>query len=285
MLSLICRNYHNSVIKLLGASISDEHIYLVYEFVNGVNLANCLRNPKNPSDIVLSTWVSRMQVVMDIANGLDYIHNYTEQNIFLVHKHITSSSIIITEPSFNAKICHLGRAQLCGDTDGNMLLKPSPVGEDNGETAEMPFESMYMAPEFQSTGFATQKSDVYAFGLLVLELLTGEDPLKCEFDEESGDFRGTLMIETARKVIGGDDGGGGERWERDGRLRMWVDRRLNDSFPVLVADRLTRVALECVHEDPNKRPDMRHVAGIISPLYSESNKWWDGVRRDGVRRA
>ncbi|KAE8732332.1 hypothetical protein F3Y22_tig00002237pilonHSYRG01794 [Hibiscus syriacus] len=111
-LSTICRSHHVSIIKLLGASISGDHIYLVYEFVEGSNLAVCLRNPRNPSFTVLSTWISRMQIATNLAHGLDYIHNKTGLNLRIVHSHIKSSIIIMTEPSFNAKICHFGTAQL-----------------------------------------------------------------------------------------------------------------------------------------------------------------------------
>ncbi|KAK9279466.1 hypothetical protein L1049_013145 [Liquidambar formosana] len=292
ILFLICMSRHKSVIKLLGVSTSDEHIYLVYEFVNGVSLADCLRYPKHPGFTVLTTWISRMQVAMDIADGLDYIHNNMAKNTRLVHKHINSSSIIVTEPSFNAKVCHLGTAQLCGETDENMLLRPSPIGEGSGEAAETILEEelppdsrsldvgkMYMAPEIRSTGIATQKSDVYAFGVVLLELFGEESPM-CEIDDESGDFRRTVMIETARKAIEGADGsgsssssgGGAEEWGREGRMRMWVDKRI-EYFPVVVAEGVAFAALECVHDDPDKRPDMARVAGMISKLYFESRKW------------
>ncbi|KAL6222851.1 hypothetical protein ACLB2K_006241 [Fragaria x ananassa] len=74
-LSLISRSHHTSLIKLLGASLSGSYVYLVYEFVDGANLADCLYNPNNPSFTVLSSWLSRLQITTDLAHGLDYIHN------------------------------------------------------------------------------------------------------------------------------------------------------------------------------------------------------------------
>jgi hypothetical protein len=59
---------------------------------------------------------------------------------------------------------------------------------------------------------------------------------------------------------------------------MWVDRRLKDSFPVDVAEKLTRVALDCVHVDPDKRPNMGRVAGKISTLYLKSKNWSDNMK-------
>ncbi|XP_038707486.1 lysM domain receptor-like kinase 3 [Tripterygium wilfordii] len=289
-LSVICRSHHASIIKLLGASVSGDYIYLVYDFVHGANLAECLRNQKNPNFTVLSTWISRMQIATDIAHGFDYIHNKTGLNITFAHNHLKSSSIMVTEPSFNAKICHFGAAQLCGETDDN---EAKTVRSIRGEIEEMLEESSstqqlkrsdsnrkqfegvrgYMSPEFQSTGIATRKSDVYAFGVVVLELLSGDEPFKYKFDRGKGEFMRTSLIETAADAIdsGGGDGGGE-------RLRRWVDRRLKDSFPVEVAVKLTRVALDCVDLDPDKRPDMGHVAGKISKLYLQSKSWSDKMK-------
>ncbi|KAL4611130.1 hypothetical protein ACB092_08G102100 [Castanea dentata] len=286
-LSVICRSHHMSIIKLLGASISGDHIYLVYDFVEGANLANCLRNPKNPNFTVLDTWISRMQIATDLAHGLDYIHNNTGLNICtLVHNHIKSSSIIVTEPSFNAKLCHFGTAQLCGEIDEDENNKKKDKSKKSKEVSEiqevseeeelkrsnsqkMQFQGVrgYMAPEFQATGITTQKCDVYAFGVVILELLCGEEPLKYRYDKSTGDFVRTSVIDTARAVSG-----------RKGRLRKWVDRRLNDSFPIDVAEKIVRLALDCVHVEADKRPNMGRVAGKISKLYLESRIWSDNVR-------
>lgn len=279
LLSVICRSHHVSIIKLLGASVSGDHIYLVYDFVNGASLSDCLRNKNNAHFTVLSTWMSRMQVATDLAHGIDYIHNKTGLNINFVHNHIKSSGIIVTEPSFNARVCHFGAAQLCGEID----LENNQFGGEIGEIVEettapvrsKQFEGVrgYMAPEFQTSGMATQKSDVYAFGVVMLELLSGEEPLKFKYDEKTRGFVKTSVIETARDVV---DGGNGSV---EGKLRKWVDRRMKDSFPVDVAEKLTRVALECVHVDPDKRPNMGRVAGKISKFYLTSRIWSDSIKQ------
>lgn len=129
-----------------------------------------------------------------------------------------------------------------------------------------------MSPEFQATGVATRESDVFAFGVVMLELLSGEEPLKYRYDKATGDFERTSVIETAKAVV--IDGG-----DTEGRLRRWIDRRLGDSFPVTVVEKLTRLALECVVEDPVNRPEMGRVAGKISQLYLESEKWATNMKR------
>lgn len=193
LLGAICRSHLSSIVKLLGASISGEHVYLVYEFVEGACLSDCLRNQRNPNYTVLKTWISRMQVATDVAHALDYIHNNTGLNINLVHNRIKSSSIMVTEPNFNAKICHFGAAHLCGETSDNEVVgeimeqQPRQLSRSNSGLNQFEGVRGYMSPEFRASGVATQKSDVYAFGVVVLELLSGEAPFKYRslFSQES----------------------------------------------------------------------------------------------------
>lgn len=265
-LSVICRSHHSSLIKLLGASISGNFIYLVYDYVSGVSLADCLRNPRNPNFTVLSTWLSRMKVATDLAHGLDYIHNCSGLlDSVLIHNHIKSSSIIGTEQkdenetvSFSAKFCHFGTAELCGEIMGK--------GENKGKLIEG--TRGYMAPEFQVSGLATQKTDVYAFGVVILELFSGEEALRFVLDEESGAYRRISVVNKAREAM--ESGSGGA-------VRWWVDRRLKDSYPVDVAEKMVALGLQCVDEVPDKRPDMRQVTGVVSKLYLESKNWAEKI--------
>ncbi|KAF8039923.1 hypothetical protein BT93_B2213 [Corymbia citriodora subsp. variegata] len=289
ILGMICRSHLVSIAKLLGASVSGDNIFLAYEFVDGASLSDCLRNPKMPNFTVLRTWMSRMQVAADVAHGLDYIHNKTGLNMILVHNHIKTSSIVVTEPSFRAKICHFGTAQLCGEEDendgggGEITEEGAGEGTSGGrqmkrsDSRRMQFEGArgYMSPEFRVTGVATQKSDVYSFGVVLLELLSGEEPFKYKYDKESKQFVRTSIIETAKAAVDGVGGGGGGV---EGRLRKWVDRRLSDSFPVEVAERLVRLGLDCVEEDPDKRPDMGRVEGKVSKLYMQSKSWANNIK-------
>ncbi|XP_059457991.1 lysM domain receptor-like kinase 3 [Corylus avellana] len=265
----IGRSHHSSLVKLLGASMSGNYIYLVYEFVDGANLSECLRNPRNPSFTVLSTWLSRMQVATDLAHGLEYIHHCTGLSSGFVHNHIKSSSIIVTGGSLNAKICHFGTAELCGEIVENHSSDSAKLKRSDSRGIKLEGTRGYMAPEFQSTGIASQKSDVYAFGVVVLELLSGEEALKYSFDEEGGGYRRVSVIDTARETV--VEGGG------DGMVRRWVDRRLKDSYPVDVAEKMVRLGLDCVEEDPDKRPDMSRVALWVSKLYMESQKWAERI--------
>ncbi|XP_047964708.1 lysM domain receptor-like kinase 3 [Salvia hispanica] len=231
-LSVICKSHHSSLIKLKGASISGGYAYLVYDYVAGASLSDCLKNRNNPNFTVLSNWASRIRVASDIAHGLDYVHNSTGLGFEFVHNHIKSSSIIVVEPDLHAKICHFGTSELCGEiTRENVGL--SKIDKFEGTRG-------YMAPEFQRSGIATQKCDVYAFGVVILELVSGMEALTYRVDEESGRYVRISVVDAGREAVEG--GGGG--------LRQWVDKRLKDSYPVEVVERLTRLALDCVADDP-----------------------------------
>ncbi|ONI23831.1 hypothetical protein PRUPE_2G210800 [Prunus persica] len=245
-LAQISKSHHTSLIKLLGASLSGPYVYLVYEYVQGANLADCLRNPNNPEFTVLSTWLSRMQVAADVADGLNYMHHSSGDNS--VHNHIKSSNIIVSEQKnlqLRAKICHFATAALCCETQS---LSATVEGT-----------RVYMAPEAQ----LTHKCDVYAFGVVILELISGEEPLmEGNGGGGGGGCRRVSVIETARKAVSSCGG-----------VRRWVDRRLKDSFPMEVAEQMVKVALQCVKEDPDSRPDMGRVAGWVANLFLESESW------------
>ncbi|KAK4763331.1 hypothetical protein SAY86_009099 [Trapa natans] len=285
LLSSLSRSHLASIAKLLGACASGDDIYLVYEFVPGACLSDCLRNQHNPSFTVLGTWLSRVQVATDVAHALDYIHNNTGLIINnLVHNHIDSSSIMVTGPDHHAKLCHFGTAQLCGEASEGSIVDSGEdnIDEENSSRSRklprsnsmvMQFEGVrgYMSPEFRANGIATQKSDVYAFGVVLLELLSGEEPFKYRYDKAKGDFIRTSIIDTAMVAV---EGCGKE----EGWLRQWIDRRLGDSFPVEAAEKLVRLALECTCDDPDKRPDMRRVAGKVSKVYMQSKVWSDNLK-------
>lgn len=278
-LSAITKSHHSSLIKLLGASVSGNIIYLVYEFVPGANLSDCLRNRVNRAFTVLSSWVSRMQIAADLAHGIDYIHHCAGSatgggggGSGFVHNHIKSSSIIVTEPSLNAMICHFGTAELCGEAAEEEEEEEESASEPGGSRKLKRTSSRgvklagtrgYMSPEYLVTGVATQKSDVFAFGVVILELLSGEEALRFCFDGEDGGggYQRMSVIDGAREAV------------ESGRVRRWVDGRLKDSYPVEVAERMVSLGLECVEEEPARRPDMSQVSAVISKLYLESKAW------------
>lgn len=222
-----------------------------------------------------------------MATGLEYIHLHSSASF---HGRLSSSAILVTEqPSIRALISLYGAADLSGDV---------------GPTSVEEFRRGYTAPEVASriTGVSHQ-SDVYALGVLLLELISGEEPVKYRLDKGTflyinlyslhsknlagnqlvtmhrisfligtKEMKQVSVIDKAKKVVRG------EEEEKKGKVRRWVDRRLNDSFPVEAAEKLIQIALKCVDQDPEARPNMEWVSGKVSKVFLESKMWHDRLR-------
>eukprot|EP01018_Ginkgo_biloba_P032016 Gb_15924 [translate_table: standard] len=271
----ICNVHHTSIVKLLGGNSESEHLYLVYEYSEGANLNECLRGSKVPGYTVLSSWISRMQIAIDVAQGLEYIHHDTA--VKYVHKFIKSSSIIVVEPGFRAKIAHFGTSELSGELSvkhDTVSSSAEITEEESGEASDRYKRSHstkitgtqgYMAPEYVANGIVSQKTDVFAFGVILLELLSGQEPVKFHFDAATNQYKRVSLIETVYSIV--------SETECLGKLRAWIDPRLKDSYPVDSAEKVARLATSCLDMDPSSRPDMRYVVGELSKVYLKSKNW------------
>ncbi|CAL5020261.1 unnamed protein product [Urochloa decumbens] len=268
--------HHAAIARLLGAAASPDRttLFLAYELVPGASpLSALLRNPKNPSFTPLSTWHSRLQLAADVCDALHYVHLQADT----VHNRLSASSVLISGdgPLPRAKIAHFGAADLAGE------LPVEQKGGDSGESSSGGHRRSssrgrriegtrgYMAPELVAGGPPTRRSDVFALGVVLLELVSGQEPVRYEMvNRGTGEYQRTSLIETAEAVAAAAEGGAGE-----GGMRRWVDRRLKDSFPVEAAEALTALALRCVAKDPLARPDMSWVAAKVSKLFLEAQEW------------
>lgn len=256
----ICNAHHASIVRILGGCYEGENDYLVYEYVQGSSLADCLRVSKAPGFTVLGSWISRMQIAVDVAQGLEYLHH--DYKINYIHNYIKSSSILVTEPGYRAQICHLGASYLAGEYDmegAEALPKRSSI--------KITGTQGYMAPEYQSNGIVSQKTDVFALGVVLLELLSGHEPIRYVTDESGHGIKRIGLIQTLNSFLSET----GDKFT--GRLRSWIDPRLKDSFPVDCAERVARMAASCVNSDPRKRPNTRFVAGELSSVFIMSQQW------------
>ncbi|KAL0306713.1 UNVERIFIED_CONTAM: putative receptor-like protein kinase, partial [Sesamum radiatum] len=202
---------HKNLVRLLGYCIEGVHRMLVYEYVNNGNLEQWLHGAMRQHGTL--TWEARMKVLLGTAKALAYLHEAIEPKV--VHRDIKSSNILIDD-EFNAKVSDFGLAKLLGSGESHI-------------TTRVMGTFGYVAPEYANTGLLNEKSDIYSFGVLLLEALPEET-----------------------------------QWTMDVRpMRRSVDPNLEVKPTTRALKRALLVALRCVDPDSEKRPKMSHVVRML----------------------
>ncbi|XBI41604.1 hypothetical protein VPH35_126051 [Triticum aestivum] len=157
-LDLLGRIRHPNIVSLLGFCVHGGNHYIVYELMEKGSLETQLHGPSHGSAM---SWHVRMKIALDTARGLEYLHEHCNPSV--IHRDLKSSNILL-DSDFNAKIADFGLAVTSGNLDKGNLKISGTLG--------------YVAPEYLLDGKLTEKSDVYAFGVVLLELLMGRKPVE-----------------------------------------------------------------------------------------------------------
>ncbi|KAG2697957.1 hypothetical protein I3760_07G129000 [Carya illinoinensis] len=247
-INLLTRINHSNIIRLSGFCVHGGNTYLVYEHAENGSLSDWLQSNKPQNNSPL-TWKQRVQVAYDVADALNYLHNYA--NPPYIHKNLKTSNILLVS-NFRAKVSNFGLARTMeNQDDGGLQLTRHVVGTQG-----------YMAPEYIENGVITPKLDVFAFGVVVLELLSGREAAAAGKD---GGDREELLFTSIRLVLEGDN-------VRD-KLREFVDRSLGHEYPLDLAFSIAQLAINCVAHDLNSRPAMAEVFMTLSKILSSSLDW------------
>jgi len=246
-LKILQKVNHTNLVKLEGVCISSEgQSYLVYEYIENSSLNTWLHDPEsveNMSPIGWSSsslpWKTRLQVALDVANGLQYIHEHTTPSV--VHKDIKSSNILL-DGNFRAKIANFGMAK-----SGINALTKHIMGTQG-----------YMAPEYLADGFVSPKLDVFAFGVVLLEMISGKEAIVRERGVPLAGKAGLLWTQI-RPLLEGED--------IEGKLRKWVDRNLQNAYTMDSILGVATIARACVEEDPVARPTLPEIVYKLSNLF------------------
>ncbi|KQK09614.2 hypothetical protein BRADI_2g49400v3 [Brachypodium distachyon] len=161
-MKVLCKVHHASLVELIGYAASKDELFLVYEYSQKGSLKNHLHDPQSKGYTSLS-WIYRVQIALDAARGLEYIHEHTKDHY--VHRDIKSSNILL-DGSFRAKISDFGLAKLAVRSNDAEASVTKVVGTFG-----------YLAPEYLRDGLATSKCDVYAFGVVLFELISGKEAI------------------------------------------------------------------------------------------------------------
>ncbi|GMH19979.1 hypothetical protein Nepgr_021820 [Nepenthes gracilis] len=242
-LKILQKVNHGNLVKLEGFCIDPENAtcYLVYEYIENGSLHSWLHESNRGK----LNWKTRVRIAVDVANGLQYIHEHTRPQV--VHKDIKSSNILL-DSKMRAKIANFGLAK-----SGFNAITMHIVGTQG-----------YMAPEYIADGVVSTKLDVFSFGVVLLELISGREAI----DEE-----GRVLWMSADRVLDGNEE------TKLKNLMEWMDESLlDDSFSVEGMRNIMAVAVACVSTNPSRRPGM---VDIVYSLSKSDDLFYD-LSEDGI---
>ncbi|CAO1945019.1 unnamed protein product [Urochloa humidicola] len=253
-MKVLCKVHHASLVELIGYAASKDELFLVYEYSQNGSLKNHLHDPESKGYSSLS-WIFRVQIALDAARGLEYIHEHTKDHY--VHRDIKSSNILL-DGSFRAKISDFGLAKLVVKSNDAEASVTKVVGTFG-----------YLAPEYLRDGLATTKSDVYAFGVVLFELISGKEAItRAEGMGGSTNSErrslASVMLNALRKCPSS---------MYMGNLKDCIDRNLRDLYPHDCVFKMAMLAKQCVDDDPVLRPDMKQVVITLSQILLSSIEW------------
>ncbi|XVF06762.1 hypothetical protein REPUB_Repub06bG0078600 [Reevesia pubescens] len=240
-INLLKKINHTNIIRLSGFCVHEGNTYLVYEYADKGSVSNWLHSNKLQTSFTFS-WKQRVQIAYDIADALNYLHNCI--NPTYIHKNLKTSNILL-DVNFRAKVANFGLARTIEENEEGGLQLTRHVFGTQG----------YMAPEYIENGVITPKLDVFALGVIILELLSGK---KAAEGEE-------LLSASIKGVLEGDN-------VRE-KLKNFIDPSLRSEYPLDLAFSMAQLAKICVAHDLNARPPMSEVLVTLSKILSSSLDW------------
>ncbi|XP_044487311.1 probable L-type lectin-domain containing receptor kinase S.7 [Mangifera indica] len=229
-LSIIACLRHKNLVQLLGWCSEKDELLLVYEFMSNGSLDKVLY--QEPNNGFLLSWCNRINIVVGLASALNYLHQECEQQV--IHRDIKASNVML-DGNFNARLGDFGLARL-------MDHDKSPVSTLTAGTMG------YLAPEYLQYGKATDMTDVFSYGVVVLEVACGRRPIEREGDSNK-------MVNLVDWVWG---------LHAEGRVIEAADKRLNGEFNEEEMKKLLLLGLSCANPDSAERPSMRRVVQILN---------------------
>ncbi|BFG16357.1 hypothetical protein CerSpe_026310 [Prunus speciosa] len=246
-LKVLCKIHHINVVELLGYASGDDHLYLVYEYVQNGSLSEHLHDPLLKGHQPLS-WTARTQIALDAAKGIEYIHDHTKARY--VHRDIKTSNILLDE-GLRAKVADFGLAKLVGRTNEEDIIATRLVGTPG-----------YLPPESVKELQVTHKTDVFAFGVVLAELITGQRAL---FRDNREPEKMKSLISVIKKIFQDED--------PESALEAATDGNLRSNYPMEDIFKMAEIAEWCLSDEAVERPEMREIVLMLSQIMVSSIEW------------
>ncbi|KAK7407241.1 hypothetical protein VNO78_08980 [Psophocarpus tetragonolobus] len=220
---------HKNLLRLSGFCSTQHERLLVYPYMPNGSVASRLKDHIHGRPAL--DWTRRKRIALGTARGLVYLHEQCDPKI--IHRDVKAANILLDE-DFEAVVGDFGLAKLLDHRDSHVTTAVrGTVG--------------HIAPEYLSTGQSSEKTDVFGFGILLLELITGHKAL--DFGRAAN--QKGVMLDWVKKL------------HQDGRLSQMVDKDLKGNFDLIELEEMVQVALLCTQFNPSHRPKMSEVLKML----------------------
>ncbi|OIW08629.1 hypothetical protein TanjilG_03305 [Lupinus angustifolius] len=224
-------SYHH-LVRLIGYCLEDEHRLLVYEFMPRGSLENHLF--RRGSYFQPLSWSLRLKVALGAAKGLAFLHSAETKVIYRDFK----TSNILLDSNYNAKLCDFG------------LAKDGPTGDKSHVSTRVMGTYGYAAPEYIATGHLTAKSDVFSFGVVLMEMISGLKAI--DKNRPSGQ---QSLVEWGKQYL-----------TNKRKILHVMDNRLEGQYSIDDALKVSTLALRCLSIESKLRPNMDEVVTLLEQL-------------------
>ncbi|XP_019166622.1 PREDICTED: lysM domain receptor-like kinase 3 [Ipomoea nil] len=248
-LKVLCKIHHINVVELLGYATGDDHLCLVYEYIRNGSLSDHLHDPLLKGRQPLC-WTARVQIALDAGRGIEYIHDLTKHQY--VHRDIKPSNILLDQ-GLRAKVADFGLARLVDRTNED---------DDDWIATRLVGTPGYLPPESVKELQITTKTDVFAFGVVLAELITGRRAL---YRNNKDPNKTKSLISLMQETFQDED--------PESALESITDLTLKGSCPTEDVFKMAEIAEWCLSEEAVNRPEMREVVVALSQIRISSIEW------------